>query len=75
MAHDLSGSVPPRFKPGATVRVKDGVRGPDFPDISTGNWAGTVEEVESPYRCPNLRTPWGNRKPDRDYGHWFWNRR
>lgn len=36
----------PRFEPGAKVRVKSGVRDPDFPDIPLGGWAGTVKEVE-----------------------------
>jgi hypothetical protein len=40
------GSVPSRFKPGVKVRVKHGIRIPDFPDIPLGGWAGTVEEVE-----------------------------
>jgi hypothetical protein len=46
MDHDKSKSVPPRFKPGDKVRVKHGVRDPDFPDIPLGGWAGTVGEVE-----------------------------
>jgi hypothetical protein len=36
---------PPRFQLGAKVRVKHGVRDPDFPDIPLGGWAGTVKEV------------------------------
>src|SRR5436309_5036428 len=35
-----------RFQIGAKVRVKSGVRDPDFPDIPLGGWAGTVTEVE-----------------------------
>jgi hypothetical protein len=34
-----------RFDPGAKVRVKPGVRDPDFPDIPLGGWSGTVQEV------------------------------
>jgi hypothetical protein len=45
MAHKKSESVPSRFKPGDKVRVKHGVRDPDFPDIPLGGWAGTVKEV------------------------------
>ncbi len=45
MAHNRSESVPPRFKPGDKVRVRHGVRDPDFPDIPLGGWAGTVKEV------------------------------
>jgi hypothetical protein len=36
----------PRFQPGARVRVKSGVRDPDFPDIPLGGWTGMVKEVE-----------------------------
>src|SRR3954470_11304725 len=35
-----------RFKVGDKVRVKPGVRDPDFPDIPLGGWAGTVKEIE-----------------------------
>jgi hypothetical protein len=35
-----------RFQIGARVRVKHGVRDPDFPDIPLGGWTGTVKEVE-----------------------------
>ena len=31
---------------GDKVRVKAGIRDPDFPDIPLGGWAGTVKEVE-----------------------------
>lgn len=34
------------FSKGDRVRVKAGVRDPDFPDMPLGGWAGTVEEVE-----------------------------
>ncbi len=46
MAHKKPDSVPSGFKPGDKVRVKYGVRIPDFPDIPLGGWAGTVKEVE-----------------------------
>jgi hypothetical protein len=36
---------PPRFEPGAKVRVKSGVSDPDFPDVPLGGWAGTIKEV------------------------------
>jgi hypothetical protein len=45
MARKKAGSMPSRFVPGAKVRVRHGVRDPDFPDIPLGGWAGTVEEV------------------------------
>jgi hypothetical protein len=46
MPQNKSGSVIPRFKVGDKVRVKHGVRDPDFSDIPLGGWAGTVKEVE-----------------------------
>lgn len=46
MARTRSGQVPTRFEPGRKVRVKHGVRDPDFADIPLGGWAGTVKEVE-----------------------------
>jgi hypothetical protein len=46
MARIKSNSVSPRFKPGDRVRVKYGVRDPDFADIPLGDWAGIVKEVE-----------------------------
>jgi hypothetical protein len=45
MARTKSGSVSPRFKSGDKVRVKSGVRDPDFTDIPLGGWAGMVKEV------------------------------
>jgi hypothetical protein len=46
MSHNKSGSVPARFEPGDKVRVKRGVRDPNFSDIPLGGWAGTIKEVE-----------------------------
>src|ERR1700733_1532443 len=46
MARTNDESVPPRFEPGAKVRVKHGVRDPDFADILLGGWAGIAKEVE-----------------------------
>ena len=45
MARKKAESVRYRFQPGDKVRVKRGVRDPDFPDIPLGCWAGTVKEV------------------------------
>src|SRR5450631_1698792 len=46
MARIKSNSVSPRFQPGDRVRVKSGVRDPNFADIPLGGWAGIVKEVE-----------------------------
>ena len=46
MARTKSGQVPPRFEPRSKVRVKHGVRDPDFADIPLGGWAGKVKEIE-----------------------------
>src|SRR3954469_10925580 len=46
MAKSKRPTTPPRFEPGAKVRVKRGVTDPDFPDIPLGGWAGTVKKVE-----------------------------
>ena len=46
MARPKKSPEPLRFEPEAKVRVRHGVRDPDFPDIPLGGWAGTVKEVE-----------------------------
>ena len=46
MASTQRGSSPPRFESGVKVRVRHGVRDPDFADIPLGGWAGIVKEVE-----------------------------
>src|SRR3954452_12666253 len=46
MGRTRSGPIPPRFEPGMKVRVRHGVRDPDFADIPLGGWAGIVKEVE-----------------------------
>src|SRR3954452_12258772 len=46
MARKKSNSDTLRFKPGVKIRVRHGVRDPDFPDIPLGGWVGTVKEVE-----------------------------
>ena len=62
MARKKSNSDPPRFPPGMKVRVRHGVRDPDFPDIPQGGWAGTIKEVEqskghATYLVAWVRTP------------------
>jgi hypothetical protein len=46
MARTKSGSNDSRFKAAAKVRVKHGVRDPDFADVPLGGWAGIVKQVE-----------------------------
>src|SRR4051794_2615236 len=40
------GSAIPRFEVGDKVRVRQGARDPDFPDIPLGGWSGTIQTVE-----------------------------
>ena len=49
MARTRSGSTSTRFKARDKVRVKHGVRDPDFADIPLGGWSGSIKEVE-PYK-------------------------
>jgi hypothetical protein len=65
MADNTSGSVPDRFKPGDKVRIKRGVRDPDFPDIPLGGWAGTVKEVQQAKGQTTVLVGW-NRATLRD---------
>jgi hypothetical protein len=58
MARDKTESLPSRFKPGDKVRVKHGVRDPDFPDIPLGGWAGTVKEVHQAEGETTLLVAW-----------------
>src|SRR5687767_11675627 len=46
MPRNAERSVPPRFEDGAKVRVRHGVRAPDFPDIPLGGWTGTITGIE-----------------------------
>ena len=45
MSGKKKGSTTSRFKVGDKVRVKSGVRDPDFPDMPLGGWTGTVTEI------------------------------
>ena len=48
----------PFFEPGAPVRVKAGVRDPDFPEIDLGGWTGTVLDVNSDSIPQNVHLLW-----------------
>jgi uncharacterized protein YodC (DUF2158 family) len=37
--------APAKFRVGDRVRVKHGIRDPDYPDMPLGGWAGTVSEA------------------------------
>ncbi len=58
MARKTAESVPFRFQPGDKVRVKHGIRDPDFPDIPLGGWAGTVKEVHQAEGETTLLVAW-----------------
>ena len=58
MDHKKTEAVPSRFQPGDKVRVKHGVRDPDFPDIPLGGWAGTVKDVPQSEDDPTLLVAW-----------------
>jgi hypothetical protein len=45
MTHSKKRPASPRFKVGDKVRVKSGVRDPDFPDMPLGGWSGTITEI------------------------------
>lgn len=47
MARQHRPSLLPRFRVGDAVRVKRGIRDPDFPDVPLGGWVGTIKEVEA----------------------------
>src|SRR4051794_5126960 len=48
MTHSKKGPASPRFKVGDEVRVKRGVKDPDFPDMPLGGWSGTITEIIEP---------------------------
>lgn len=50
-------ATPPRFAAGDQVRVKQGVKDYDFPDIPIGGWSGTIEEL-SKKSPPNYLVSW-----------------
>jgi len=58
MAKQKEPSGGPGFQVGDTVRVKRGVRDPDYPDIPMGGWVGTVKEVECGKRWSSCRITW-----------------
>jgi hypothetical protein len=52
-----SGKPKSRFAIGDRVRVRPGLRDPDFPDVPIGGWVGTVEKVASG-RPPMISILW-----------------
>jgi hypothetical protein len=58
MARKKAESVSSRFKAGDKVRVKHGVRDPDFSDIPLGGWAGAVKEVHQAEGETTLLVAW-----------------
>jgi hypothetical protein len=45
MTHSKKRSASPGFKVGDKVRVKSGVRDPDFSDMPLGGWSGTITKI------------------------------
>src|SRR3954447_2418084 len=45
MTYSKKGPASPRYKVGDKVRVKRGVKDPDFPDMPLGGWSGTITEI------------------------------
>jgi hypothetical protein len=54
-------TLPPRFAVGERVRVKAGVKDPNFPDIPLGGWAGTIREVNPRSNPPLCLIEWDAR--------------
>ena len=48
----------PLFDPGAPVRVKTGIRDPDFPELDLGGWTATVLDVNEDTDPPNYELRW-----------------
>ena len=45
------GSTAMRFFVGDRIRVKQGVKDSDYPDLPLGGWAGTISEVRKNRLC------------------------
>jgi hypothetical protein len=45
MSRSNKASATPRFKVGDKVRVKSGVKDPDFPEMPLGGWTGSIIEI------------------------------
>jgi hypothetical protein len=61
MARPKKPTTPPRFPPGARVRVKSGVPVPDFEDIPLGGWTGTIKGVEQAEGQTTYEIAWDRR--------------
>jgi hypothetical protein len=48
----------PHFVAGLPVRVKDGVRDPDFPDLDLGGWTATILDVNDESDPPTYELGW-----------------
>lgn len=47
------------FNAGDRVRVRRGVKDPDFPDVPLGGWAGMVREIDASEGQPAYLVEWG----------------
>jgi calcium binding protein len=54
MAEPKKATTSPRFRPGDRVRVKSGVKDPDFDDMPLGGWTGIIREVGQDGGCHEI---------------------
>jgi hypothetical protein len=50
--------APARFAVGSRVRVKAGIRDPDYPDMPLGGWSGKVQKIGSDAAGPTYLVEW-----------------
>lgn len=53
--------MPAKFAVGTEVRVKPGIKDPDFPDIPLGGWSGKIADVAQRKEGPVYQIEWDDR--------------